>query len=308
MADNQTSDDSTLPQGGDAIGTGNDARIALLNAIGDSNDTTRAEDLADVNDDGTTEPFTASVSEPEPEPEPEAEPEPALHTLKVNGKEETVTYEELIARAQKVSSADEYLRQAKQTTAPEPVALAPQISAEETAAQELAERRALARAIQMGTEEEAIAAIGKLQTSGRQPTLTVEDISRVTDERLKFNGAISWFNTEYKDLTSEPQLHRMVLDAEAALVKSGDTRPYQERYKEVGDSVRKWRDSLISSAPAGNVASLASKRAVKAAAPQAPTPASVKATPPAQEEEDDSPSAVIAAMAKARGGPQWARG
>ena len=43
--------------GSGAIGTGNDARIALLNSIGDSADELRGEDFADINDDGSTSEF-----------------------------------------------------------------------------------------------------------------------------------------------------------------------------------------------------------------------------------------------------------
>ncbi len=327
-------DTGTGPSGGDAIGTGNDVRVALLNSIGDQYDSIRSEDLADINDDGSLTPFVAPTLDdedpavpPAPEPEPTPEPEPEaptqqMITRKVNGRDVTLPLEEWLVRAQKVEAADEYLQDAArqrkelQRTAeapPEPVTPKGP-SKEEIAAQQLAERRQLARAIQMGTEEEAVAALEKLQNMVKSPTLTVEDVGRVADERLKFNSALQWFANEYKDLTSNPQLYRMVVDAEAAMVRSGDTRPYVERYAEVGNKVRAWRDELIGAVKPTTtetkapVASLDDKRAAKAAAPKAPTSASTKAAPARQEEEDESPSAVIAAMAKARGGPQWARG
>lgn len=310
-----------LPSGGDAIGTGNDARIALLNSIGDQADTLRADDLADINDDGSTTPFVAPIPEgSDPEAATEAPPQQMI-TRKVNGKEVTLPLEEWLVRAQKVESADEYLidaaRQRKEARPEQPPAPAePQgPSKEEIAAQQLAERRQLARAIQMGTEEEAVAALEKLQNMVRTPSLTVADVGRVADERLRFNAALTWFGNEYKDILANPQLYQMVVDKEATLIRNGDTRPYAERYKEVGDSVRTWRDELISSSavaatPATGtpVTSLETKRAAKAAAPKAPTAASTKATPVVEAEEDESPSAVIAAMAKSRGGPQWARG
>jgi hypothetical protein len=47
----------------------------------------------------------------------------------------------------------------------------------------------------------------------------------------------------------------------------------------------------------------------KAQAPRTPVSANAKAKPAAQEDEgDESPSSVIANMAKSRGGPQWLRG
>ncbi len=337
--DGDGGDSGTGPSGGDAIGTGNDARIALLNSIGDSNDSLRSEDLADINDDGSTTPFSVDDEDAEAvaareeaateaarlaaEQEDTAAPTTQMITRKVNGKDVTLPLEEWLVRAQKVEAADEYLQDAArqrkelqrndQQPAPAPV-VKQGPSAEEIAAQQNVERRALARAIQMGTEEEAVAALERLQNMVKTPTLTVEDVGRVADERLKFNSAIKWFSDEYKDLTSNPQLYNMVVQHEAALVQQGDKRPYAERYKAVGDAVRVWRDNLISSVkpePSTTnppIASLDAKRAAKAAAPKAPTSASTKAAPVTQEEEDESPSAVIAAMAKSRGGPQWARG
>ena len=314
-------EDGEGSSGGDTIGTGNAARVALLNAINDINDNAQAEDLADVNDDGTTSTFVPEKSLAErldeevevvtPEPAPTAQ----TVKLKVNGKEVDMPLDEVIAKAQKVETADLYLQEAVRARR-EAQALVPQVQTPappppDTRAQQAAEdaeRRALARAIQMGTEEEAVAAIAKLQTMGRQPTgLTVADVSRVADERMNFNRAISWFNSEYKDLVSNPELHRMVLATDAEMIRNGDKRPYEERYADVGNQVRAWRDNLVASV-APNVTSMDARRAAKAAAPSAPTSAAAKATPVKQDDEDESVSQVIANMAKARGGPQWARG
>lgn len=330
----------TLPSGGDAIGTGNDARVALLNSIGDSYDEIRAEDLADITDDGKLEPFVVQKADgeeepletPAPEPEPTPEPEDKgtdtaqMITRKINGKMVTKSLEEWLVDASKVNAADEYLQDAarirKQALQPEPEAQAPQQPEPQrpdpqvVAAQEREKRRQLARAIQMGTEEEAVAAIEQLQNMSKTPTLTVEDVGRVADERLKFNTAISEFNKEFADLVSNPQLHAMVLNADRELIAKGDKRPYAERYNEIGLAVRKWRDDLITSvapkpAPAAEKtepASLDQRRAAKAAAPKTPTAASKTAQAPVDDSDDEDVGSVIASMAKARGGPQWARG
>jgi len=334
--------------GSGAIGTGNDARVALLNQISDSADELRAEDLADINDDGTTEPFKvqrptgeeeALVEEPAPKTpvEPEEEPDSSvlktdqMVTRKINGKLVTKPLEQWLVDAAKVNAADEYLQDAArlrkealrsveppQDPAPEPVRQGP--SPEELAAQELAERRKLARAIQMGTEEEAVAAIEQLQNMTKAPTLTVEQVGRVADERLKFNEAMKQFSTEYNDLVSNKELYRMVTQADQAMLAQGDRRPYLERFTEIGNAVRAWRDDLIKSAlpanapveeakaPKAPVASLDAKRAAKAAAPRVPTAASKAATPPAEDDGEEDMSSVIASMAKARGGPQWMGG
>lgn len=329
-------DDSSAGSG--AIGTGNDARIALLNAIGDSADGLRAEDLADINDDGSTSEFQVQrpdgeledLAEPAPKdtttPEPD-EPSPLdtaqMITRKVNGKLVSKSLEEWLVDAQKVNAADEYLQDASrirkelrlepEVQAPKPVA--PTLTPEELSAQRRERLRQRVRAIQMGTEEEAISAFEEMENAAARPTLTVEDVGRVADERLKFNTAISEFNKSYSDLVSNPQLHQMVLETDAKLIAAGDKRPYAERYKEVGDSVRAWRDNLIKSvAPAAadpvpdNVTTLDQRRAAKAAAPQAPKAAGKVAAPKVEADDDEDVSSVIAGMAKSRGGPQWMQG
>lgn len=329
--------DGHAPSGGDAIGTGNDARVAMLNSIGDSYDEIRSEDLADINDDGSTSEFKVQRPDGEeedlaPEPVPPTpdptEPAPSdtaqMITRKINGKMVTKPLEDWLVDASKVNAADEYLQDAARirkeaarfsepepTPQPEPQRPDPQV----VAAQDRAQRVKLARAIQMGTEEEAVAAIEELQNMSRAPTLSVDDVSRVADERLKFNTAINKFNEEFSDLVANPELHRMVLQADAELIRQGDKRPYGERYAEIGSSVRSWRDNLIKSvAPATptpeakQADDLANRRAAKAAAPKAPVTASKVAQQTVEEDGDEDASSVIAAMAKARGGPQWMQG
>ena len=328
--------DGDSSAGSGAIGTGNDARIAMLNAIGDSADSLRAEELADINDDGSTSEFQVQkadgeredLNEPAPkdtiqDPEPEPDLTPQMITRKVNGKMVTKSLEEWLVAASKVEAADEYLQDAArirkelkiepEAQAPQPVV--PALTPEQLAAQRRERLRQRVRAIQMGTEEEAISAFEEMENAVSRPTLTVEDVGRVADERLKFNTAISEFNKNYSDLVSNPQLHRMVLEADAELIRKGDKRPYAERYTEVGDTVRAWRDNLIKSvAPAAaepapdNVTTLDQRRAAKAAAPQAPKAAGKVAAPKVESDDDEDASSVIAGMAKARGGPQWMQG
>ena len=324
----------TGTRGGDAIGSGNDARLAMMAAINDANDGAHAEDYADINDDGTTAPFVPEINgegydvlarEDTPPADDEdlpkkdePKPEPQMITRKVNGKELTMSLEDWLVRASKVEAADEYLQDAaaakRAALSAEPqqprIEEPPKPDPQALAAQNRAERLRIVRAIQMGTEDEAEAAIAELQTLSARPTITMDDVSRVTDDRLRFNTAIKEFNTEYKDLVSDPVLHRMVLEKDAALISRGDARPYAERYAEVGNEVRAWKDGLIKAnlPPPAPVADLDARRNLKAAAPKIPTAANVKAIPAKQEtEEDDSPASVIASMAKARGGPQWAR-
>ena len=314
----------------ESVGSGNDARLAMLNAINDQNDQTMAVDFIEFDDAGQVTKFAPKSGE-EAAPlasddngvtqeeldrmaaevaEDLTAPVVASKTkIKVNGREIELTQEEMIARVQKVESADAYLaaaarlhKEAQQNAQPP--------SNEDAAADRVEEMRALARAIQMGTEEEAIAAISKLQS---RPSLSRDDLTRTVDERLTFKSAVSKFEEEYSDLKSDPQLLQMVINRERELVQAGDTRDYWSRYAAVGNEVRAWRDNLIkANLPPPTepvVPTTPNKQARKAAAPQVPKSSQTKV--PAQQADDEdaeeSPASVIAAMAKQRGGPQWMR-
>lgn len=325
-------DDVSLDTGGGGdsttgtVGTGNDDRLALLNQINDQNDRLNAEELADVQDDGSTSAFVAPeltddsvVVDPADTPLVVADPtdisvvdvDPVVRPkIKVNGEEIELT-DELIAKAQKIASADKYLADAKKPTPVdiEPKPTRPSQEDVDRAAQ--ATELALVRAIQTGTEEEAVVALREMRKLAANPSgITSDDISRSVDERLSFNTALEWFNNEYKDLVDDPQMKTIVQDRDDQLVQAGDKRPYKERYAAIGTEVRAWRDSLVSKyAPKSDpVQNLAAKEAKKADAPKVPVVASSIAKPAAAEDDkDESASDVIAAMAKRRGGPQWAR-
>lgn len=302
----------------ETVGTGNDDRIARLNAIADQTDSERADEFANVNDDGTTEPFTVEAQQTEEEQEEEEVPADAAPTdaeapakkyrLKVNGRELELTEEELIARAQKIEAADEYLRQAAEAKRrlEQPPPVDPKVVQRHRDDEDLA----LVRAIQVGTEQEAVAALRKLreQSSSARPSLSRDDVSRTIDERLAFNTAIDRFSTEFNDVWTDPILKKLAFDRDAQLLKEGDTRAYWDRYEQIGGEIRSWRQSLTPAAK--QEASMAERQERKAAAPKVPTAtASVKSKPAKAEEDDtdDSPSSVIAAMAQRRGGPQWMR-
>ena len=312
-------DGSEQIQGGDAIGTGNDARLALYDTINDKVDEGRGDELALVNDDDTTEPFQvakeeiedAVIVEQDPEVPAEPEPTPAPKVkIKVNGRELELTQEELIARAQKVEAADEYLRLAKERVK-EPVNTPTVPSQEDLQRRQDEEDQALVRALQMGTVDEATDAIRKIreQSTRANPSLSRDDVVKTFDDRLAFQTAIQTFRTEYKDLVADPMLHKLVLERDEQLLQQGDTRPYIERYTEIGNEIREWRNKLVKDIhPAVNADGGNTKLEKKAGAPKVPTAAAGKSAPPApQDDVDDNATDVIAAMQKSRGGPQWMR-
>jgi hypothetical protein len=303
------------------IGSSNDDRVARLNAIADQTDAGRADEFANVNDDGSTEPYTVAAEQAETddttvsdeqstgdEAATSTSAEPKRYRIKVNGKELELTEAELIERAQKIEAADDYLRQAAEARRKLEQIARPEVDEAEIRRRQDEEDRALVRAIQVGTEEEATVALRKLreQTSAR-PSLSRDDVSRTIDERLAFNQAIEKFSSEYTDVWSDPILKKIALDRDAQLLKDGDQRAYWERYSSIGEEIRNWKQSLAPAPKQETV--IEDKVARKASAPKVPAPASAKAKPAKVEEDDvdDSPASVIASMAQRRGGPQWMR-
>lgn len=329
----EENDDGSNNGGGESgVGTGNDARVAMLEAINDQNDQGRADEFTEIDDDGQVTNFIPNKVEKELPTGDEQDEEatarelqrmedeanggvqpPAKVKIKVNGKEMELSQEELIERAQKVEAADTYLAEAARLrkeaterareTQSQPVA-----SKEEQEAERLEKRRALVRAIQMGTEEEAMAAVEELQRPA-PPAFTADELNRTVDERLTFNEAVSKFKSNFSDVVSDPVLLQLVLDKEQVLLKQGDSRGYYERYSALGKEIREWRDGLVKTvAPADDQKSVVDKQARKSSTPAAPKPANVKVKPKVEEDDqDESPAAVIANMAQARGGPQWMR-
>ena len=314
---------------GEAVGTGNDARLALLARINDANDEARAEDFASINDDGSTEAFVARNADGTDEnltddtvqdvdataeidrlaaesSDPEPAAKPRMITRKINGRDVTLSEDEWFARASKVEAADRYLAEAAQLRNEQlrQVQATPQRAPkpEPTVDDDLA----IARAIQMGTEEEAVAALRSLRQT--RPSITQDDVARTIDERLTFNEAISKYRTEFADVVNDPVLNQMALDADKRLIAQGDNRPYMERYAEIGNSIRTWANGLAAKrAPAAAPAPDA-KLQRKAAVVSTPKAASQKTVSSVEEEADESPASIIASIAKSRGGPQWMNG
>lgn len=314
-------DDVVVNDTGSVEGTGNDARVAMLNQIADQNDVGGADDLQNINDDGTTEAFAFQHSDGENEPlkdeiVPDADAAEAIDnlaqevdeeerfTVKVNGKEMQLTRDELIARAQKVESADQYLAEAARLRNEQATKAKPSVQDAEPQVQ-ADDDLAIIRAIQMGTEEEAVAALRTLRNS--QKSLSTDDISRTIDERLTFNEAIGKFRAEYSDIANDPYLNKLALETDAQLLANGDRRSYYERYQEIGESLRGWAKGVAKRyAPEQAVASpQADKVNRKAAAPAVPKGQSQKTATSVEEEREESTSDVIANIAKSRGGPQW---
>jgi hypothetical protein len=240
------------------------------------------------------------------EAETPAEPEkPAEKTfkIKVDGKEQEVPESKVIEfgikTLQKETAADARLVEANKAREeanrllahvqnsqnPEPSKDAPKATGEDV--------KALAHAIQYGSEEEAAEALKKLKGNAG---LTPEQAAAMVDERMEFRTAEGWYKRECKDIAEDPYLHRLFLDGERSKRQAGDNRPYLELY---GDIVKEVRDWLGAKAPK-QADPLAEKRVLKSQS--VPQPAAASARKPApQEQKEPTPKEVIAEMAATRG-------
>jgi hypothetical protein len=263
-----------------AIEERNNARLAMYDQIADSNDEARNAEFEDIPDDAHTRFQETNDDSASNAQEPEKIP------LKVNGKVLELPIEEVIARAQMVESAHDYLEQAKRirleavqsTQAPKPDASRPPVD----------DDLALVRAIQMGSEEEAVQALRQI----RSPN---QDLPKLIDERMSFQQAVSRFQTEFKDVFDDPMLRQLALNKDAELVAQGDSRSYWDRYEAVGNEIRQWVGSVR------KTSSVPDKRERKANATSAPTAAASRVASQAQEEPEESVSDVISKMAQSRG-------
>jgi hypothetical protein len=328
-------DESAGPteNGGDAVGSGNDARVAMLESINDANDVVRAEELAEVNDDGTTSEFvvdeTTQAALAQAEAEANGDTQAATQEqssqqavtaeekrwkLKINGREREFTEAELVEKAQKVEAADEYLIEASrirrdlEQQAAKNTQAADANPSGQSATESLEKRRALVRAIQMGTEEEADAALEEL-LQPQKPALNAVDVARVVDERTAFKEAFGRFESEYQDVMSDPVLRSLALQSDQRLLSQGDKRPYLERYQAIGNDIRAWVAGKAPKTEAAPPPDTQAGRAQRKASAPAPVKAAQARAPAASrdDEGEESVTDVIAGIAKARGGPQWLR-
>jgi chemotaxis protein histidine kinase CheA len=259
--------------------------------------TEKAQEEGEPEEAAPEEPDEEPAAEQEPQTEPPAEepeePAPAKeakperkYKLKVNGKELEVSFDELVARAQKVESADQYLAEAvrvKQEAYQPPVQRADAGSAAHPSDEEDA---ALVRAIQVGTEDEAKDAIRKLRDS---VSVKTDQTVATIDERFLFLQAVDRFRNDYSDILKDPVLQSMAFALDQQLLQAGDKRPYEARFKEVGDLVRgKVREWAAAYGTDGE-GRLKEKAQRKAQAPAPPKAAGAKATPQAEEEDEEGP-------------------
>jgi len=233
-------------------------------------------DQAEAAEDGLEDYNEYEVDEPK-----EIHQEEVKHKIKINGKEVELTTEELIARASKVEAADEYLRNAKATYDANKNNYQPSQDVDKV--NDEVDDLELVRAIQMGDEEEAVAAIRKLRQG---PSIKQDDIGKIVDERVAFQKAAEYFQSEFEDIVSDPFLQQMAVQEDTRLMQSGFTGSYEERFATAGNTVREWRDNFVKSQTKVETSSMSQKQQKKIAVPQVPA-TQQRATKQVQQDLDE---------------------
>lgn len=226
------------------------------------------------------------------------------HKIKVNGKEMEMTTEELITRASKVEAADEYLRRAKELTELEVYQPEEQPSQWDVDQQINSDNEdyELVRAIQMGSEDEAVAAIRKIK-GPKQQSFNTNDMFQAFDNRQRLQNAQQQFKKEFNDIVDDPYLMHLAIQQDTKLMNEGDSRSYEERFTEVGTSIRKWIADKAGANP-GKMSISETKEARKQNAPSSLRKASSgrsSASSEAVSGDEDEHQEIIRAMAEKRG-------
>lgn len=222
----------------------------------------------------------------------EEKPAARTYKLKINGVETEVSETELLARAQKVSAADQYLAEAAKiySDAKNPDR---QTEKKDDGAKVEEDYLALARAIQMGTEEDAVNAIKKIAT---KPSLSKDEVVSIADSRFEqrnaFQRDLNRFTADYKDLLADENAKALVFELDESYNTKGETPGY-DRFKKAADAVQKILGVRQSS-------TTMSDKEQRKASVKVVTGSGARQVP-RTEEKDPTPGEVIANMAKARG-------
>ena len=285
----QERDDEIKASGGDVIDTTNPDVSAA--PAPESTDTIAATPPADA---------APSADEVETTTPPAgAAPIEDLVTIKVDGVMQQVSrdkiYEAGLRAVQKESSADRRLEEATRLLRQVEQQFVPQPPVQNTPPPQWDEE-IIAYALAHGTEEQKAEAVRQIR-GGRQETATPDQIASIAEARIldkvDFQNSAEWFQTNYKDVTSDPYLLQLASLQEDHMRANGDKRSRKELYAEIGDGLRKLKGGGVP------VATLEEKRTQKASITNLPSASARKTTPQAPAAK--TPSQIIEDMRAKRG-------
>ena len=285
----------------------NQTRLEMLNEIADGADEHRDDDYqakeesgqAGVEDEIPLQPDEeqalaeeeARSLQTEGVDQPPAEETPKLRKIIVNGRDMWLTEEQILERAQKVESADEYLRiSAENARKSSELALS---TKDVPVSLEKDQVRALIARAAMGDEEAA----DQLASVIARPSLP--DISQQIDQRVSFRTELASLESEQREILNDPDLGDLFRARLATLTRTAPQTPLRDAYQSIGASIRKAFPDRFKKPGA---AVLQDKATRKRSLP-APVQSAGRQEPEAEEDEELSASQVIDQMARSRHQP-----
>jgi len=216
------------------------------------------------------------------------------YRLIVNGQERWLTLQQLRDTSSKVTAADEYLRQAKESV--KTSLSAPPSYPDEAAGLARGRTRELLNRALMGEQE----AIDELAQVLERPS-AMPDVAKLVDERvdgrLTFREAVSWFDREYASELKDSRLKEFMVWKDGQLAAANPTMDFKERLRLVGEDARalRGRSTIVQSEP-----TRAAKEQRKASVRSIPQAAG-RQVDEADEDDDETYESAITKMAAARG-------
>lgn len=292
----------------------NESRLERMNAIADASEEKRAKDEGFsvereeemiVKDDGVEAETRAQEEEArrlqtegiEHAPNVDETPDPDTKVVNgdtyyrqiVNGAERWQSLKDIRQAAQKVDSADEYLRQAAESVK-NATRLLP--SAQDVASSTgNADVRKLLRGVALG-EEEAINELASVLE--RRPSET-PDVVKTIDQRLSFRTELAQLEERSKDLLANPYTKRLFNLRLQEMSAENPNTGLSEAYASIDKELR-------NAFPGLTKPSITTQTKLERKRTLTPVPAaSQRPAPPEDEDGEEDPADTISKMAKARG-------
>ena len=288
----------------EAVDSRNNDRIALMNAIADNSEEARADDFEQAPDE--TEEKAAKEDEEahryaralQEEGAESHESDDAVTDTRVtngetyyrqviNGREVWQTLKQIRETAQKVASAEEYLRTASETARNAARLALPQ--KDEPVNLQREEIRKLLAEVALGNEEAA----DQLASFMARPSEVTPDVLQKIDQRMSFRTELARLEDKSEDLLKDPYMGRLFRSRLNELREQEPTMNLSEAYTSIDSELR-------SAFPGFKTDRIKDKLERKRSLPTPPQ-AAARQQQVVEEESEEDVGNVIEKMAKARG-------
>lgn len=182
----------------------------------------------------------------------------ATFTMKLDGEEQKVSGQEIIAGFQKnvvasrrlneattkLKEADEILANAKVSAETSTT----KTSDEDEAPDNTQKAKNLVTSILDGEEDAAVEAVEQLldgnNSAPTEESLNANEIASQVKQQMDLDSALTQFNTEYADVMTDPHLASMTNQFLATEMQSGQHSSPDEALKAAGDATRNWMKDM----------------------------------------------------------------